>query len=96
MLDPNQPSISVEQTKHTRHSEPFAKAICMMFLVSEVHPFNDGNGRVARVTMNAELSSQDYQRLSFQQFTERIIWSVAKINETTYCRSLCENAFARV
>jgi len=27
----------------------------MMFLVSEVHPFLDGNGRIARVMMNAEL-----------------------------------------
>src|SRR6266481_4592484 len=26
-----------------------------MFLVSEVHPFADGNGRAARVMMNAEL-----------------------------------------
>jgi len=38
-------------------SSPFAKAIYMMFLVSEVHPFNDGNGRMARVMMNAELFS---------------------------------------
>lgn len=36
-------------------SHPFAKAIYMMFLVSEVHPFLDGNGRIARVMMNAEL-----------------------------------------
>ena len=35
--------------------EPFAKAAYMMFLVSEVHPFLDGNGRIARVMMNAEL-----------------------------------------
>jgi len=27
----------------------------MMFLVSEVHPFLDGNGRIARVMMNADL-----------------------------------------
>ena len=27
----------------------------MMFLVSEVHPFDDGNGRLARVMMNTEL-----------------------------------------
>ena len=27
----------------------------MMFLVSEVHPFVDGNGRIARIMMNAEL-----------------------------------------
>jgi len=36
-------------------AHPFAKAIYMMFLVSEVHPFLDGNGRIARVMMNAEL-----------------------------------------
>ncbi len=35
---------------------PFARASYMMFLVSEVHPFLDGNGRVARVMMNAELT----------------------------------------
>jgi fido (protein-threonine AMPylation protein) len=33
----------------------FERAVYMMFLVSEVHPFDDGNGRVARVMMNAEL-----------------------------------------
>ena len=35
--------------------DPFARAAYMMFLVSEVHPFLDGNGRLARVMMNAEL-----------------------------------------
>jgi hypothetical protein len=33
-----------------------ARALMTMFLVSEVHPFTDGNGRVARLVMNAELS----------------------------------------
>jgi Fic family protein len=36
-------------------TDPFAKAAYMMFLISEVHPFLDGNGRTARVMMNAEL-----------------------------------------
>jgi Fic family protein len=36
-------------------SHPFAKAAYIMFLVSEVHPFTDGNGRLARIMMNAEL-----------------------------------------
>lgn len=36
-----------------------ARAIFMMFLVTEVHPFKDGNGRVARIMMNAELFSQN-------------------------------------
>jgi len=34
---------------------PFAKATYMMFILSEVHPFLDGNGRLARIMMNAEL-----------------------------------------
>ncbi|NOU46240.1 MAG: cell filamentation protein Fic [Bacteroidales bacterium] len=34
---------------------PFSKAIFMMFVLSEVHPFLDGNGRISRVMMNAEL-----------------------------------------
>jgi hypothetical protein len=33
-----------------------ARALLTMFLVAEVHPFTDGNGRLARLTMNAELS----------------------------------------
>jgi Fic/DOC family len=40
-----------------------AKAIFIMFLVGEVHPFADGNGRVARVLMNAELSAAGEQRI---------------------------------
>ena len=33
------------------------RAIFMMFLISEVHPFTDGNGRIARIMMNAELTA---------------------------------------
>jgi Fic/DOC family len=40
-----------------------ARAIFMMFLVAEVHPFTDGNGRVARVLMNAELTAAGLQRI---------------------------------
>jgi len=36
-------------------SNPFAKAAYIMFIISEIHPFLDGNGRIARVMMNAEL-----------------------------------------
>jgi hypothetical protein len=34
-----------------------ARAIYILFLISEVHPFVDGNGRIARIMMNAELHS---------------------------------------
>lgn len=42
---------------------PFARAVYVMFLVSEVHPFGDGNGRVARLMMNAELVAAGEVRL---------------------------------
>jgi hypothetical protein len=41
----------------------FHRAVYMMFLVSEVHPFADGNGRVARIMMNAELVSGEDQKI---------------------------------
>lgn len=41
----------------------FCRALYMMMLVAEVHPFADGNGRVARVMMNAELSAVDQARI---------------------------------
>ncbi|MFA6261460.1 MAG: Fic family protein [Bacteroidia bacterium] len=34
---------------------PFSRAAYLKFVLSEVHPFLDGNGRIARVMMNAEL-----------------------------------------
>ncbi|SKC20246.1 Fic/DOC family protein [Dyadobacter psychrophilus] len=43
--------------------DPFAKAAYMMFMISEVHPFLDGNGRIARVMMNAELSSKSLSKI---------------------------------
>jgi Fic family protein len=43
---------------------PFARAVYMMFLVSEVHPFADGNGRVARLMMNSELVARAEVRIT--------------------------------
>jgi hypothetical protein len=37
--------------------EGFPRAVFLMALISEVHPFDDGNGRLARIMMNAELES---------------------------------------
>jgi len=40
---------------YTALRHPFSKAVFMLFLISEVHPFDDGNGRISRIMMNAEL-----------------------------------------
>jgi Fic family protein len=42
-----------------RVADPFGRAVFMMFFISEVHPFADGNGRVSRLMMNAELVSAE-------------------------------------
>ncbi|MDR9388788.1 MAG: Fic family protein [Wenzhouxiangella sp.] len=44
-------------------SDPLQRAMFMMILVSEVHPFVDGNGRVARIMMNAELIAAGHERI---------------------------------
>lgn len=43
--------------------DAFGRAAYMMFMISEVHPFDDGNGRVARLFMNAELSAAKLARI---------------------------------
>ena len=43
--------------------DPFAKAAYIMFMISEIHPFLDGNGRIARVMMNAELVKTNQTRI---------------------------------
>ncbi len=43
--------------------EGIARALYAMIVVTEVHPFEDGNGRVARLMMNAELSAVGAARI---------------------------------
>ena len=42
---------------------PFQRAVFMRFFISEVHPFVDGNGRTARIMMNAELMAGGEERI---------------------------------
>ncbi len=39
------------------------KALFMHLLVSEVHPFDDGNGRLSRIMMNAELVKKELYKI---------------------------------
>jgi len=42
---------------------PFSKAIFMLFMTSEVHPFTDGNGRISRIMMNAEMTTAEQSKI---------------------------------
>jgi hypothetical protein len=44
-------------------AEGFARSLYFMFLVAEVHPFKDGNGRIARIFLNAELTHAGLNRI---------------------------------
>ena len=44
-----------DMSRALRH--PFARAVFVLFVTSEVHPFADGNGRISRIMMNAELTA---------------------------------------
>jgi hypothetical protein len=43
----------------SRLKDPFARGLFVHCLISEVHPFDDGNGRMARMAMSAELSNAE-------------------------------------
>ncbi len=42
---------------------PFQRAVFVKFLISEIHPFPDGNGRTARIMMNVELVAAREERI---------------------------------
>jgi fido (protein-threonine AMPylation protein) len=44
-------------------TDPFQRAVALMFLITECHPFDDGNGRMARAISNAALSAGGQVRI---------------------------------
>jgi Fic family protein len=65
---------------------PFQRAVFAMFLVAEVHPFADGNGRTARVMMNAELVAAGEERI--------LIPTVYRANYLSALKALSQNGLA--
>ena len=59
---------------------PFAKAAYILFLISEIHPFLDGNGRIARIMMNAELVHANQTKIIIPNvFREDYILSLRRL-----------------
>jgi Fic family protein len=44
-------------------TDPLHRAIALMLLITECHPFDDGNGRIARLTANSALSAAGQVRI---------------------------------
>jgi fido (protein-threonine AMPylation protein) len=60
-------------------TDPMAKAVFIMFMISEVHPFTDGNGRISRIMGNAELFKSGLSRIIVPTvFREDYILSLKK------------------
>jgi len=65
---------------------PFQRAVFIMFLVAEVHPFADGNGRTARIMMNAEVIAAREERI--------VIPTVYRANYLSALKALSQNGRA--
>jgi len=67
-------------------AHPFAKAAYIMFIMSEVHPFLDGNGRIARVMMNAELVKAGQSKIIIPTvFREDYMGALKKFTKQRKC-----------
>ena len=65
-----------------------------MFMVSEIHPFLDGNGRIARIMMNAELIHQKESRIIIPTvFREDYLLTLRRLSRNSdpepYVKMLC-------
>lgn len=72
---------------------PVKKALYIMFVVTEVHPFADGNGRIARTMLNAELISAGLERIIIPTcFRDDYLSGLRSItrnkNFNAYCRMM--------
>jgi hypothetical protein len=64
--------------------DPFHRAVMVAFVVAEVHPFDDGNGRIARIMMNAELTAGGQCRI--------VVPSVYRLDYLSALGALSHNA----
>lgn len=71
---------------YTALEHPFARAAYIMFVMSEVHPFLDGNGRIARVMMNAELVKAGQSKIMIPTvFREDYMGALKKFTKQGKC-----------
>ena len=68
---------------------PFQRAAFLMFLIVEVHPFADGNGRTARIMMNAELEAAGEERIIIPTvYRANYLTALEALSQSGYCEPL--------
>ncbi len=72
---------------------PFGRSVFLLFLISEVHPFDDGNGRLTRAIANAELVSHSEKRILIPTvFRVEYIDSLRLLSRESQARTLLRMA----
>ncbi len=65
-----------------RLDHPAARAVFMHFMLLEIHPFNDGNGRMARLIANRELAGHNWPRIILgTRFSPRYYDTLRRMSE---------------
>ncbi len=71
--------------------DPFHRAVAIMVVLSEVHPFDDGNGRVSRALMNAEVLAAGQPRILVPIIVrDEYITGLRAITREAYIQTLVE------
>jgi Fic family protein len=56
-------------------SDAFSRGLFVHFLLSDLHPFNDGNGRLSRIMMTKELVGAGLSRIVIPTVTGATTWT---------------------
>lgn len=72
-------------------NEGLPRALFMHYLISEVHPFNDGNGRLSRIMMNAELVKADLIKIIVPTVCrENYLGGLRRVTRDQYFQTYCK------
>ena len=71
--------------------EGMHRALFIHFVISEVHPFNDGNGRISRMMLNAELvKEQQYKIIIPNVYRDSYMGALRTVTRDAYFLTYCK------
>jgi hypothetical protein len=67
------------------------RALFIHFVLTEVHPFNDGNGRISRIMLNSELvKSHQYKIIIPNVYRESYMGALRSVTRDSYFLAYCK------